>query len=116
VGRTAGPGDTCVIFDGVYNLGAVPLVVSVENLIVRSMNGATATIIQGLYNGASDQHRGARRDLWRPGTLIRVSLSRIPMLLQRWIALCVTDDRTLIAGLFLEHRCNVPLPAIDIHP
>jgi hypothetical protein len=30
----------------------MPLVVSVENLIVRSMNGATATIIQGNYNGA----------------------------------------------------------------
>jgi hypothetical protein len=48
VGRTAGPGDTCVVFDGVYNLpGGVRLFVSVENLIVRSMNGATATIIQG---------------------------------------------------------------------
>jgi hypothetical protein len=52
VGRTAGPGDTCVVFDGVYNVGGTPLVVSVENLIVRSMNGATATIIQGNYNGA----------------------------------------------------------------
>jgi hypothetical protein len=48
VGRTAGPGDTCVVFDGTYNLPAgVRLFVSVENLIVRSMNGATATIIQG---------------------------------------------------------------------
>jgi hypothetical protein len=53
VGRTAGPGDTCVVFDGVYNLPAnTQLVVSVENLIVRSMNGATATIIQGNVNGA----------------------------------------------------------------
>jgi hypothetical protein len=51
VGRTAGPGDTCVVFDGVYNVPA-QLVVSVENLIVRSMNGATATIIQGNVNGA----------------------------------------------------------------
>jgi hypothetical protein len=48
VGRTAGPGDTCVVFDGTYNLPAgVRLFVSVENLTVRSMNGATATIIQG---------------------------------------------------------------------
>jgi hypothetical protein len=52
VGRTAGPGDTCVVFDGVYNVGGTPLVVTVENLIVRSMNGATATIIQGNVNGA----------------------------------------------------------------
>jgi hypothetical protein len=52
VGRTAGPGDTCVVFDGVYNVGNTPLVVTVENLIVRSMNGATATIIQGSVNGA----------------------------------------------------------------
>jgi hypothetical protein len=52
VGRTAGPGDTCVVFDGVYNVGVTPLVVTVENLIVRSMNGATATIIQGNVNGA----------------------------------------------------------------
>jgi hypothetical protein len=51
VGRTAGPGDTCVVFDGVYNVPQ-QLVVSVENLIVRSMNGATATIIQGNFNGA----------------------------------------------------------------
>jgi parallel beta-helix repeat protein len=47
VGRTAGPGDTCVVFDGVYNLAGARLFVSVENLTVRSMNGATATIIQG---------------------------------------------------------------------
>jgi hypothetical protein len=52
VGRTAGPGDTCVVFDGVYDLVGTPLVVTVENLIVRSMNGATATIIQGNVNGA----------------------------------------------------------------
>jgi hypothetical protein len=52
VGRTAGPGDTCVVFDGVYDVGGTPLVVTVENLIVRSMNGATATIIQGNVNGA----------------------------------------------------------------
>jgi hypothetical protein len=52
VGRTAGPGDTCVVFDGVYNVAGTPLVVTVENLIVRSMNGATATIIQGNVNGA----------------------------------------------------------------
>jgi hypothetical protein len=52
VGRTAGPGDTCVVFDGVYNVGNTPLVVTVENLIVRSMNGATATIIQGSVKGA----------------------------------------------------------------
>jgi hypothetical protein len=51
VGRTAGAGDTCVVFDGVYNV-PVQLVVSVENLIVRSMNGATATVIQGAFNGA----------------------------------------------------------------
>jgi hypothetical protein len=55
VGRTAGPGDTCVVFDGVYDLttgGPGYLVVTVENLIVRSMNGATATIIQGPTLGA----------------------------------------------------------------
>jgi len=52
VGRTAGPGDTCVVFDGVYDLGDEPLVVTVENLTVRSMNGATATIIQGVFAGA----------------------------------------------------------------
>jgi hypothetical protein len=52
VGRTAGPGDTCVVFDGVYDLVGTPLVVTVENLIVRSMNGATATIIQGDVDGA----------------------------------------------------------------
>jgi hypothetical protein len=52
VGRTAGPGDTCVVFDGVYNVGGAPLVVTVENLIVRSMNGATATIITGTVQGA----------------------------------------------------------------
>lgn len=63
-GKVAGPGDTCVVFDGVYDLsdpvvGTVPLVVSVENLTVRSMNGATATIITadpapvgGAYPGA----------------------------------------------------------------
>jgi hypothetical protein len=51
-GARLGPGDTCVVFDGVYDLGGTPLVVSVENLIVRSMNGATATIIQGNYDGA----------------------------------------------------------------
>jgi hypothetical protein len=52
VGRTAGPGDTCVVFDGVYDLVNTPLVVTVENLIVRSMNGATATIITGTVQGA----------------------------------------------------------------
>jgi hypothetical protein len=70
VGRTAGPGDTCVVFDGVYNCRPwVRLfVVSVENLIVRSMNGATATIIQGALQWRPDQHHRARGDLWRPGT------------------------------------------------
>jgi parallel beta-helix repeat protein len=52
VGRTAGPGDTCVVFDGFYDLVVTPLVVTVENLIVRSMNGATATIITGTVQGA----------------------------------------------------------------
>jgi hypothetical protein len=52
VGRTAGPGDTCVVFDGVYELGTEPIAITVENLIVRSMNGATATIIQGNVDGA----------------------------------------------------------------
>lgn len=52
LGRTAGPGDTCVVFDGVYALAAIPLVVSVENLIIRSMNGATATNINGAFAGA----------------------------------------------------------------
>jgi hypothetical protein len=52
VGRTAGPGDTCVVFDGVYDLGTEPIAITVENLIVRSMNGATATIIQGDVDGA----------------------------------------------------------------
>jgi hypothetical protein len=51
-GRTAGPGDTCVVFDGVYNLATEPIGITVENLIVRSMNGATATIIQGNVDGA----------------------------------------------------------------
>jgi hypothetical protein len=63
-GKTAGPGDTCVVFDGVYNLsdplfGTVPLVVSVENLTVRSMNGATATIITADPNPAGGAYAGA---------------------------------------------------------
>ncbi|MCL6507893.1 MAG: hypothetical protein K6T59_12785, partial [Bryobacteraceae bacterium] len=111
VGRTAGPGDTCVVFDGVYNLVAVPLVVSVENLIVRSMNGATATIIQGEYNGAliSIIVRGVTFGGPAPDQGFTVTNRDVG----NGIGLCVTDDRT---GGVLEAPCNVPLATTDIIP
>ncbi len=115
VGRTAGPGDTCVIFDGVYELGSTPLVVSVENLIVRSMNGATATIIQGEYDGAliSIIVRGVTFGGPAPDQGVTVTNRDTA----NGIALCVTDDRTPAAT---ETPCNVPendgLGDVDIIP
>jgi hypothetical protein len=110
VGRTAGPGDTCVIFDGVYNVGGTPLVVSVENLIVRSMNGATATIIQGSYNGAliSIIVRGVTFGGPAPDQGVTVTNTDA----NNGIALCVTDDR----GAASPTPCRVPLAAADIIP
>jgi hypothetical protein len=110
-GRTAGPGDTCVVFDGVYELEDVPLVVSVENLIVRSMNGATATIIQGEYDGAliSIIVRGVTFGGPAPDQGVTVT-NRDD---DNGIALCVTDDRTPAA---LEAPCNVPQAITDIIP
>jgi hypothetical protein len=103
VGRTAGPGDTCVVFDGVYELEDVPLVVSVENLIVRSMNGATATIIQGEYDGAliSIIVRGVTFGGPAPDQGVTVTNRNA----DNGIALCVTDDRS---GGTSETPCNVP--------
>jgi hypothetical protein len=112
VGRTAGPGDTCVIFDGVYNVGGTPLVVSVENLIVRSMNGATATIIQGSYDGAliSIIVRGVTFGGPAPDQGVTVTNTDGG----NGIALCVTDDRT--PGGAPETPCRVPLATTDIIP
>jgi hypothetical protein len=116
-GRTAGPGDTCVVFDGVYELEDVPLVVSVENLIVRSMNGATATIIQGEYDGAliSIIVRGVTFGGPAPDQGVTVTNRNA----DNGIALCVTDDRS---GGTSETPCNVPTdgtggsPDVDIIP
>jgi hypothetical protein len=104
VGRTAGPGDTCVVFDGVYELEDVPLVVSVENLIVRSMNGATATIIQGEYDGAliSIIVRGVTFGGPAPDQGVTVTNRDA----DNGIALCVTDDRSWCSS---ETPCNVQL-------
>jgi hypothetical protein len=115
VGRTAGPGDTCVVFDGVYELEDVPLVVSVENLIVRSMNGATATIIQGEYDGAliSIIVRGVTFGGPAPDQGVTVTNRNA----DNGIALCVTDDRS---GGISETPCNVPTDTppndVDIIP
>jgi hypothetical protein len=110
VGRTAGPGDTCVIFDGVYNVGGTPLVVSVENLIVRSMNGATATIIQGSYNGAliSIIVRGVTFGGPAPDQGVTVTNTDA----NNGIALCVTDDRDNA----FQTPCRVPRSTDDIIP
>jgi hypothetical protein len=101
VGRTAGPGDTCVVFDGVYDLttgGPGYLVVSVENLIVRSMNGATATIIQGAYAGAlvSIIVRGVTFGGPAPDQGITVTNTPAPP--GTGVGLCVTDEAALTAG------------------
>jgi hypothetical protein len=85
--------------------------VSVENLIVRSMNGATATIIQGSYDGAliSIIVRGVTFGGPAPDQGVTVTNTYA----DNGIALCVTDDRTPGA---LEAPCNVPLAATDIIP
>jgi hypothetical protein len=70
VGRTAGPGDTCVVFDGVYNVGpGSALFVSVENsdrALDERRHGHDHP--RGTRNRRPDQHLRARRDLWGPGT------------------------------------------------
>lgn len=45
-GKVAAAGDTCVVFPGTYAVLA-PVDINVENLTLRSTNGATATIITG---------------------------------------------------------------------
>jgi hypothetical protein len=48
-GKVAAAGDTCVVFPGTYDLSTVgagvPADITIENLTLRSTNGATATII-----------------------------------------------------------------------
>jgi hypothetical protein len=47
-GKVAAAGDTCVVFPGTYdraNVLAAPADIVIENLTLRSTNGATATII-----------------------------------------------------------------------
>jgi hypothetical protein len=46
-GKVAAAGDTCVVFPGTYDLAGpgVPADIVIENLTLRSTNGATATII-----------------------------------------------------------------------
>jgi hypothetical protein len=46
-GKVAAAGDTCVVFPGTYDLAPVgfPADIVIENLTLRSTNGATATII-----------------------------------------------------------------------
>ncbi|MCS7197497.1 MAG: right-handed parallel beta-helix repeat-containing protein [Candidatus Bipolaricaulota bacterium] len=48
-GKVAAAGDTCVVFPGTYTVAA-PVDIVIENLTLRSTNGATATIIQGQVN------------------------------------------------------------------
>ncbi len=51
-GKVAAAGDTCVVFPGTYAVGATGATVdiTIENLTLRSTNGATATIIQDQIN------------------------------------------------------------------
>jgi hypothetical protein len=83
------------------------LVVSVENLIVRSMNGATATIIQGSYNGAliSIIVRGVTFGGPAPDQGVTVTNTDA----NNGIALCVTDDRDNA----FQTPCRVPRLAVD---
>jgi hypothetical protein len=108
VGRTAGPGDTCVVFDGVYALGGTPLVVSVENLIVRSMNGATATIIQGNYNGALVNIIVRGVTFGGPAADQGVTVTNIQA--AAGVGLCVTNAAVVGAP------CFVPAAGADIIP
>jgi hypothetical protein len=96
VGRTAGPGDTCVVFDGVYDLGTEPIAITVENLIVRSMNGATATIIQGDVDGALINIfvRGVTFGGPAPDQGFTVTNQEAT----RGIGLCVTNDTGAVAA------------------
>jgi hypothetical protein len=48
-GKVAADGDTCVVFPGTYAVGA-PIDIIIENLTLRSTNGATATIITDQIN------------------------------------------------------------------
>jgi hypothetical protein len=48
-GKVAADGDTCVVFPGTYTVGA-PIDIIIENLTLRSTNGATATIITDQIN------------------------------------------------------------------
>ncbi|MDH7505233.1 MAG: right-handed parallel beta-helix repeat-containing protein [Candidatus Acetothermia bacterium] len=50
-GKVAAAGDTCVVFPGTYNLGTLAANIFIENLTLRSTNGATATIITGARAG-----------------------------------------------------------------
>jgi hypothetical protein len=49
LGQVAAAGDTCVVFPGTYAVGA-PIDIIIENLTLRSTNGATATIITDQIN------------------------------------------------------------------
>jgi len=92
VGRTAGPGDTCVVFDGVYNLGTEPIAITVENLIVRSMNGATATIIQGDVDGALINIFVRGVTFGGPAPDQGFTVTNVDATGNRGIGLCVTND------------------------
>jgi hypothetical protein len=62
-GKVAAAGDTCVVFPGTYDLALVgtPADIVIENLTLRSTNGATATIITLLVvRWRSYQHRQPR--------------------------------------------------------
>jgi hypothetical protein len=103
VGRTAGPGDTCVVFDGVYNLPVnARLFVSVENLTVRSMNGATATIIQG---STATLQQALVNILVRGVTFGGPAPDQgFTITNNAGIGLCVTDQNNNAAA----NTCNVP--------
>ncbi|MCS7198680.1 MAG: hypothetical protein NZ930_08460, partial [Candidatus Bipolaricaulota bacterium] len=49
-GKVAAAGDTCVVFPGTYIVVA-PVDIVIENLTLRSTNGATATTITGALPG-----------------------------------------------------------------
>jgi len=46
-GESANAGDSCVVLPGTYDVGGDPVNITVENLTLRSTDGATATIIMG---------------------------------------------------------------------
>jgi len=100
-GKVAAAGDTCVVFPGTYAVGA-PIDIFIENLTLRSTNGATATIITDQINIVN---RGVTVGGSAPDQGFTITTAGA--------GICVTDPANATCGVGAPPPGVTPAPATE---